>query len=86
MKFIYAAALVSGVLSVKLDSEYAIWNSAPPPPPIWSVVERGDRSFADPNVEAAMKANPENAGAWPIPKEEPLAPDAPPPAQPFWAK
>ena len=67
MKFIYAAALVSGVLSIKLDSEYAIWNSTPPPPPIWSVIKRGARDFADENVEKAMITNSENAGSWPIP-------------------
>ena len=45
MRFTILVALIAGAQGVKLDQEYAIWNSTPPPPKIWSVVKRGARSW-----------------------------------------
>ena len=86
MRFSILVALIAGAQAVKIDQEYAIWKSTPPPPKIWSVVKRGAHDFQDENVERAMLANPDNAGAWPIPQVEVIGPEAPPPAPLWWEK
>ena len=44
MKF--AAALLVGLIQgAKVDSDYAIWHSLAPPPPMWKVVKRGEHDF-----------------------------------------
>ena len=87
MKFTLAAAVLCGLTqAIKLDNEYAIWHSLAPPPPIWDVVKRGEHGFQDLNVEMAMKANPSNAGEWPI--KQYVEPDFSHALEkkPFWAK
>ena len=67
MRFTVAVALLAGLTqAIKLDADYAIWHSVAPPPPMWSVVSRGNRGFEDKNVEMAMRANPTNTGTWPV--------------------
>merc|ERR1719389_1360848 len=67
MRFTVAVALFAGLSqAIKIESDYAIWHSVAPPPPMWDVVKRGAHDFQDLNVEKAMKLNPSNAGSWPI--------------------
>ena len=68
MKFTYIAAALIGTQAIKMqsDNEYAIYQNRHDAPPLWSVVKRGEHDFQDLNVEMAMKANPSNAGAWPV--------------------
>merc|ERR1719498_749433 len=88
MKFTYIAAALIGTQAIKVqtDNEYAIYQNRFDAPPIWSVVKRGAHDFQDENVEKAMKANPSNAGAWPVaPVIEPRF-DHGKVKPPFWAK
>ena len=46
MKFTLAVSALCGLTqAIKLDNEYAIWHSVAPPPPMWSVVKRGEHDF-----------------------------------------
>ena len=86
MKFTAAIALLGLTQAVKLDSEYAIWHSVAPPPPMWDVVKRGAHGFQDLNVEKAMKLNPDNAGSWPIAPVVETSWDKVLEKPPYWAK
>ena len=86
MKFAIFAVLAAGTQAIKLDNEYAVWHSLAPPPPIWSVVKRGAHGFQDDNVEMAMKANPDNAGEWPVAPAPELDVDKVLPKKPHYAK
>merc|ERR1740130_1071632 len=86
MKFTLAAAVLCGLTqAIKLDNEYAISLTCSTTT-IWDVVKRGEHGFQDTNVEMAMKANPSNAGEWPI--KQYVEPDFSHALEkkPFWAK
>ena len=87
MRFTVAVARLAGLTqAIKLDADYAIWHSVAPPPPMWSVVSRGARGFEDKNVEMAMRANPSNAGEWPIAPVVTTNWDKALEKPPYWAK
>ena len=86
MKFTALVALLGATQAVKLDSEYAIWHSVAPPPPMWEVVKRGAHGFQDLNVEKAMKLNPSNAGEWPVAPVVTTNWDKALEKPPYWAK
>ena len=73
MKYSAIVALIASTQAVQL--EYVMYDpNQKLYPPIWDVVKRGNRAFADVNVEKAMKANP-SSGTWPV------APAPQPPAE-----
>ena len=88
MKFTYIAAALIGAQAIKIqsDNEYAIYQNRHDAPPLWSVVKRGEHDFQDLNVEMAMKANPSNAGAWPVAAVIEPRFDHVKENKPFWAK
>jgi hypothetical protein len=87
MRFTVAVALFAGLSqAIKIESDYAIWHSVAPPPPMWDVVKRGAHGFQDLNVEKAMKLNPSNAGEWPIAPVVTTSWDKVLEKPPYWAK
>ena len=66
MKFTFAIALIGATSAIKLDSEYPVWGAFVPPPPANDVIKRGSYDSTENYVDMAMKANPTNAGKFPV--------------------
>ena len=84
MKYICAIALIAAANAVKIQNEYPVWGAFTPPPEMDAVVKKGNSDFSDGEVEKAMKANPSNAGKFPVPDVAFSADDDIP--KPHWVK
>ena len=68
MKYISIIALIGAASSIKIENEYPVWGAINPPEGMNAVVKRGAEDFSNNYVDMAMKANPSNAGQYPVPK------------------